>query len=412
MAPAPRVDPPREPGLLALLLVRARAQRVEPITRRLVDSIARENAAYDTSGVVPDEDLWRSCYDNVERLLDMLVLAVLPDGGLASVEDMEPLFDAARATGQRRAEQGLPLDDVLRSYRIGGRLIWEDLVERADPPLDPTSFRDLGVWLWASVDRSSAEVAGSYRRTEQRLLRADTQRVAALWEGLLGGRAREQSFAQAASRGLDLPADAPLILLLLHRTTPEDAAAVVDAVATSYDATTAWQARADGDVIALLALPQDADHRPLVTALGGLRGLDGGVSGRCHGLAETDRAFEQARMAAEGIAPGSGIHAYDRRLVPALLLSSPEIARRLVDQWLGPLRSLPEVEADELVDTLQAWVDAGGSATHAAATIPCHRNTVLNRLGRFTQLTGHRLTDAPPPVGLALALTARDIGLG
>lgn len=412
MTSAPEESPSREPGMLALLLVRARAQRVEPITRRLVDSISRENAAYDTSGVVPDSDLWRSCYDNVERVLDMLVLAVLPDGSLASVEDLEPLFDAARATGQRRAEQGLPLDDVLRSYRIGGRLIWEDLVERADPPLDPESFRDLGVWLWASVDKSSAEVATSYRRTEQRLLRADTQRVAALWEGLLSGRAREQSFAQEASRGLDLPADTPLLLLLLHRTTPEDAAAAVNPVAGPLGTTTVWQARAGGDVIALLALPHDVDHRPLVTALGELPGLDGGVSGQCHGLADIDRAFEQARMAAEGITPGAGIHSYDRRLVPALLLSSPEIARRLVDQWLGPLRSLPEAEAGELIDTLRAWVDAGGSATHAAAAIPCHRNTVLNRLGRVTQLTGQRLTDAPPPVGLALALTARDVGLG
>jgi len=30
-------------------------------------------------------------------------------------------FDAARETGRRRAEQRLPLDDVLRSFRRGGR---------------------------------------------------------------------------------------------------------------------------------------------------------------------------------------------------------------------------------------------------------------------------------------------------
>lgn len=403
---------PARPGLLPLLLVRARAQRVEPITRRLVASISRENAPYDTLGVVPDADLWGSCYDNVERVLDMLVLAVLPDGSLASVEDMEPLFDAARATGQRRAEQGLPLDDVLRSYRIGGRLIWEDLVETADPPLDPESFRDLGVWLWASVDKTSAEVARSYRQTEHRLLRADTQRMAALWEGLLSGRAREQAFAQEASRSMGLPADGSLLLVLMHDTTPEDAAAVVEPLMHPHEARTAWQARTGGDVIGLLALPEGLDQRSLVIALGELTGLDGGVSGLCRGLAEVDQAFEQARMAAEGHHDAAGILSYDQRLLPALLLSSPQIARQLVDHWLGPLLAQPAAEGTELLDTLDAWVEAGGSTSRTASLLPCHRNTVLNRLTRISALIGHHLADHPPPTGLALALRARSLGLG
>lgn len=402
----------RPPGLLPLLLARARAERVEPITRRLVASIARENAAYDTSRVVPDDDLWRSCFDNVERVLDMLVLAVLPDGRLTSVEDMEHLFDAARATGQRRAEQGLPLDDVLRSFRIGGRLIWEDLVERADPPLDPESFRDLGVWLWASVDKSSAEVARSYRQTEHGLLRADAQRMAALWEGLLSGRAREQAFAQEAARSMDLPADAPLLLLLLRDTTLDDAAEAVSTVMHSHEPRTAWQARSGGDVIGLLVPPDGTDHRSLIAALGELTGLDGGVSRLCRGLAEVDRAFEQARVATEGRGAEAGILSYDQRLVPALLLNSPQIARQLVDHWLGPLLALPGAEGAELLDTLDAWANAGGSTSRAAAQLPCHRNTVLNRLARISALTGHHLADDPPPTGLALALQARALGLG
>ncbi|WP_338750375.1 PucR family transcriptional regulator [Janibacter alittae] len=402
----------RDRGLLPLLLARARAHRVEPITTRLVASISRENAAYDTSGVVPDQDLWRSCHDNVERVLDMLVLAVLPDGSLASVEDMEPLFDAARATGRRRAEQGLPLDDVLRSYRIGGRLIWEDLVAYADPPLDPESFRDLGVWLWASVDTSSAEVARCYRATEQRLLRADAQRMAALWEGLLGGRARDQAFAQEASRAMDLPAESPLLLVLVPGSTPEEAALAVDPVVRQHGLSTSWQARAGGDVVGLLALPAGTDHRSLVGALGRLTGVDGGVSSLCHRLADVDVAFEQARMAAEGLEQGVGILSYDERLVPALLLSSPQIAGQLVDHWLGPLLALPRTEGEELLDTLDAWVSAGGSTSRAAAALPCHRNTVLNRLTRVSALLGRRLANEPPPMGLALALHARAIGLG
>lgn len=403
-----------EPGLLALLLVRARAERVDAITRRLVTSIARENNAYDDTGVVPDDDLWRSCHDNVERVLEMLVLSVRPDGNLSSVDDLELLLDAARATGERRAVQGLPLDDVLRSYRIGGRLIWEDLVTRADPPLDSESFLNLGVWLWSSVDTSSAEVARAYRRTEQRLLRADTQRMAAMWEGLLGGRAREEAFAQEASRSMDLPAHAPLLLVLLRCTTPEDAADALADVVEEHHLITAWQTRADGDVVGVLALPDQAGHHRVVAALVDAvesTGLCGGISGRCGGLAEVDEAFEQARMAAAGLERGTGLRSHDDRLVPALLLSSPHISRQLVDHWLGPLLALPEAECAELLDTLFAWVAAGGSTSRAATAIPCHRNTVLNRLVRAATITRQPLLDGPPPTGLALALQAYAAGL-
>lgn len=398
-------------GALSHLLTHARGHRVKPITRRLVATIATENAPYDDTGVVPPQDLWRSCHDNVERVLDMLVLAVRPDGSLTSVDELDPIFDAARATGRLRAQQGLPLDDVLRSFRIGGRLIWEDLVEIADPPLDPESFRDLGVWLWASVDKSSAEVASSYRHTELQLLQADAQRMASLWEGLLTGRAREQAFAHEVARTMDVPVDAP-VLLVVTGSTLQEAMDVVDPLLGSLGATTAWQSRSSGEVVGLVVLPEDGDPRPVLDALTSRATLEGGVSAVCHGLAEVDLAFDQARMAAEGHAPGRGIASYDDQLVPALLLRSPQVAHRLVEHWLGPLAHLPEAEQSELVDTLDAWVAAGGSTSRAATALPCHRNTVLNRLRRISALTGHRLLEAPPEVGLALALRARSLGLG
>jgi DNA-binding PucR family transcriptional regulator len=94
-----------------------------------------------------------------------------------------------------------------------------------------------------------------------------------------------------------------------------------------------------------------------------------------------------------------------------LLLSSPEIGQRLVDVWLGPVLALPRAEASALVDTLVAWVECGGSATRTAERVPCHRNTVLNRLRRVGDLTGRPLDEATPPVDLVLALSAHDLGL-
>jgi hypothetical protein len=51
-------------------------------------------------------------------------------------------FDAARETGRRRAEQRMPLDDVLRSFRLGGRLVWEALPLEPSTPQSPTDGLD------------------------------------------------------------------------------------------------------------------------------------------------------------------------------------------------------------------------------------------------------------------------------
>jgi DNA-binding PucR family transcriptional regulator len=62
-----------------------------------------------------------------------------------------------------------------------------------------------------------------------------------------------------------------------------------------------------------------------------------------------------------------------------------------------------------LLDTLDAWVETSGSAGRTARQVHCHRNTVLNRLRRLSEVTGHDLTGGVTPVELALALRARRV---
>jgi DNA-binding PucR family transcriptional regulator len=57
-----------------------------------------------------------------------------------------------------------------------------------------------------------------------------------------------------------------------------------------------------------------------------------------------------------------------------------------------------------LLDTLEAWLDAGGSAQGAATSLYCHRNTVLNRLRRLERLTQRSLAVPQDLVDLTLAL--------
>jgi hypothetical protein len=401
-----------------------RGTRSEALADRLVDTILNDNLGYVAVGAVSRADLWLSCLDNIRRVLELLALAIDPSSGRSSVGSIsdDPAYQAARSTGRRRAEQGQPLDDVLRSFRMGGRMIWEDLLDQGQE-LDAHDVRAIGTALWEVVDQTSAQVAVAYHSHERSVLRADEQLRAELWEGLLGGRAQDPTFGLQAARALDLPVDALLVVV---------SAAGVDGVDGVDGASgvggaggpggvgleerlaphaSAW-VRRTREVVGLVAL-RDSDPRPVHALLGQWADVERGsavaVSSPVQGLADVDEGHRQASLARESLG-GPGFAAFDDRLPEVLLLSSPEISDRLTALWVTPILDLASSESEALLDTLEAWVACGGSVTRTAETVPCHRNTVLNRLRRVAAVTGHDVLEGAPPVELLLALRARGLG--
>ena len=395
-------DPPDSPAgsTVAASLSRQVLTRVAGLADRLVLTIRESNPGYRGSRLVPEQDLWRSCRDNLVRILQLV-------GGEAW--QGQEYYDAARATGRRRAEQGLPLDDVLRSFRMGGRLVWESLVDEARSlGTDDDALLDLGTRVWEVVDRSSAQVAAAYHDAERRAVRADEQRRASVWEGLLTGVGEDQHFAFEAARILGLQAEGRYLVVVA-----EPASRDLEAVRRVRDrlaavrVESAWQTRGAG----LVGLVQTAAPDP-VRELGALRAVlevRAGASSPVDGLERVPAGFRQAALALRTLGPGDTLAALDERLPEALLVQSPELSQQLVRTWLGSLLDLPEAEREPLLDTLDAWVDTSGSAGRTAVAVHCHRNTVLNRLRRLSEVTGHDLTGGVTPVELALALRARRV---
>lgn len=383
-------------------LAEHRRARVVPIATHLVEVIGEENRGYRDLPVVSRADLLRSCLANVTRVLELL--AETADTGRLREEE-DAAYDAARETGQRRAEQGLPLDDVLRSFRMGGRLIWADLLAQAPMALDPADVRDIGTALWEVVDRTSAEVAASYHRHEHAAVRDDAQQRAELWEGLLTGRARDASFAHLAGRVLDLPVSGDYLVLAGTDVDP------LRAERSTGPAVSRWVRRTDG-VVGLAAL-REGEPGPVLRSLRQLSESAGcalGASTVVAGLSHVDDGVGQAQLALRARDGRPGLATFDEQLPEALLLSSPAVTRRLVAVWLAPLLELGGGEAGVLIDTLTAWVAVGGSVTATATAVPCHRNTVMNRLRRVEGLLDRPLLDRAPPVELDLALRAVRLG--
>ena len=372
--------------------------RVAGLTDRLVDTIQQGNPGYRTATVVPEDDLWRSCHDNLIRLLQLV--------GSVEARFDHVYYDAARATGRRRAEQGLPLDDVLRSFRIGSRLVWEALVVEARSFDVDEVMLDVGTRVWEVVDRSSAQLASAYHDAVRNAVRADEQRRTAIWEGLLTGVAEDPGFAFEAARMLEVPVDASYLVVVAEPSAPDSEAVrrIRDRLAALRVRST-WQARG-ASLVGLVVL---SGWTRELDALRDVVEVRGGASSPVHGLGQVHVGFRHAALALRTLGPGDRFAALDERLPEAILVQSPELAQQLVHTWLGSLIDLPEAERTPLMDTLEAWVETSGSAGRTAELVHCHRNTVLNRLRRLSEATGHDLTTGATPVELVLALRAHRV---
>jgi hypothetical protein len=383
--------------------------QVPALTDLLVHTIYQQNQAYRRLSSVPQEDLWRSCHDNLVRVLQLIADMDGPAGG-------EEHFDAAHATGLRRAQQQMPLEDVIRSFRIGGRFVWAALIDHArrQGDTDADALLDMAGLVWDAVDAVSSEVEVAYHNAERQLVRADEQRRAALWEGLLHGRAKDLAFADEVARTIGLPVGCSYAVAVVDARDDGDNAATDRAVArvrrrlARARLESAWQVRAE-TLVGLIALGECGEGalEALMAALREALAVPAGVSGVVSGLVEVDIAYWQATLARRTLPGGAvAVVALEQRLPEALLLSSPELAGRLVQRWLGPLLKLPAGDRRTLIDTLEAWVLTGGSVRHTAELRHCHRNTVLNRLHRIGHLTGHAFEAGGFELELALALRA------
>ncbi|MBN0042610.1 helix-turn-helix domain-containing protein [Streptomyces actuosus] len=389
---APRGRPLIDADALRVLHRAARVllDDLPQLTDRLLCLLQEQEPAYraalesDTPGTW--QEVHRSLRHSVSSLLD-------PRGA------REAARHCTWRIGATRAEQGLPLDALLHAFRLGGSLVWQDLVDETSrcAPEDVRLLVHVASDVWDFVDEHCTLVADAYRQTEQRLAWRRENRVRLLAGALLDG----------TSRIADLPETAAALGL------PEHGRYVVVAVAGEAGSRDAelgpatrahWHAGPEVDHCIVLAPDGDT---PAGVEPRNAPGVRTGVSSAVDGLAAVGDARRLADVALS-LCPGTGgtVRLTDH-LPEALVVSCPELGTALADRVLGPLAELDGADAEVLVDTLATWLACEGSAQRASRRLYCHRNTVLNRLRRFEQLTGRRLARPTDLVEVGLALAAR-----
>jgi hypothetical protein len=361
---------------------------LDAMSSRMISILERTEGAYADQGPVVLAELFESTRSNLERAVRTL-MGDADDGGRAALA-------AAREVGRRRAAQGVPLETVLRAYRLGGQVTWEALraaAREGEAPGDSDVLLEVAGSVWHVNDVQCAALAEAYRAEERRLAGIDDQARQTVLDGLLGGRGGDPVFVRTASELLALPLEGRLVCAVAP---PDEAGSPTLAdpgarlLKRGVRSVWGWRSGAQVGVVAL-------GSRRVPDVLGWLAELaEGpvGVSAVVEGAASVASAWRLADTAARTLTPGQAqVVTIDDRLPEALLSSSPEIARLLVEQSLGRLLELPADERDVLLDTLTAYLAADGSPSRAAEALYCHRNTVMHRLRRIEQVTGRSVAD-------------------
>jgi purine catabolism regulator len=127
------------------------------------------------------------------------------------------------------------------------------------------------------------------------------------------------------------------------------------------------------------------------------------------------RSFHEARCALEatglsnGQAPDVASHEDLGAFRLLLAVQDDEALRVYTDSVLGPLQDGSGEYGDELLRSLEAFIEQNGQWEKAARQLYCHRHTLRYRIRKIEELTGRDMKSARDRIELWLALRAREL---
>ena len=341
---------------------------------------------------------------------------------LATLAGTTNSLAAPRRAGRVKAEHGIPMTSLLHAYRLAGLQLWDEMMSRSVGTQRTETLLHLSSDVWGIIDRFSGAAAEAYRAFVDERDRRDEQARSVMLLSLLDGSAAPGEIG-GLLRALELPEHASYLVIAAERSSSgADPVPEVHGRLRAAGISSAWTAW-KGEYVGLIGVASRAelDRAVSIVATGARSRV--GISRAFTQLAASPDAVSQARMSVECIAsPGVGIHRYGSAPLDLLLVAQPGYGAELRDSvfanLLGPSSVGGANSADGshsadgtvLLDTLEAWFDAGGSTADAGKRMHCHRNTVLYRLGRIAELTGRSVSRPAEASELYAALRAVRLG--
>lgn len=326
---------------------------------------------------------------------------------------------AAAEYARRLAQRGVPVEALLRAYRVGHASILElCLTELADRDLsgpDVVAVLDVLLrWSFAFVDRMSEQLIGVYVGERDRWLQNASRSRAALVRAVLAGEVGDIEHAEAVLRYRLRGAHVGLVAWLERVHAPGEGPRLLDRFSAALvasrtqpplivmaDETSLWAwLPADGpEPVAEAALAQ-----MIGDAAGEVRAAIGTPAEGVEGFRAThEQALRAQAVAAAGGPGGAVVTSFREASLVAFLTSDVDGARAWVQGVLGPLAGENDA-AGRLRDTVRVFLQTKGSFTETAARMHLHKNTVHYRVRKAEELRGRPLDD--DRIGVEVALLA------
>ncbi|MFE7797414.1 PucR family transcriptional regulator [Nocardia sp. NPDC057440] len=384
----------RPPGPIVEVAA-ALLERIDDLGLRLALRFRAEIESYGTDALVPFESIRISCTRNLRLMVRHFTSDVPIDTG------------PPRETGRIRAEQGVPLAETLHAYRIGFEFLWSELVDEAHrhPAVADAMLVSLAAQVWSMAGEYSVAVAAAYRETTSELILQREHERSVLVEALFTGVIADPATLGEVSRTLGLSPTGRYIVVAADVPSPgREALPGIEAALRVSRIPSAWRLLPDQQ-IGVVSFPSDREAAVLKPLR--RRGARVGVSPAYEALPDTPQALHFARLALSGLRGRiSGVAQFDDNPLAMVVAAAPVEAARMVRVRLGPLLALPREERTRLLETLEHWYAAGGSAAEAGRRLYVHANTVRYRIRRVEELTGRSLGDPQAVLDLGAAVQA------
>lgn len=419
--------------------VRGLARRCERLVDGFVQRMTAEWAAH-----LPEYPTLRGA-----DVADAARLAVLTF--LRRVQGATPTHDARaqfRRRAAHRAEEGMPLPILLRSYTIASRVLFEEFCRTAQPE-EAVALPELARLLFATQDEAIDEVARAYQEELVLLGSARRDRRRELVRDLVAGVTPE---SPAALDEFGLAKGATVLALRLGsggaESGPVESGTVgsgtvqfgaVGSGAVEFGAVAAESTetaepsthrrlhrlheaidehfngpipahleetgghvlvpRTGGESPAAAMSPRisDALTRRLTQVWGGEIRIAVAVAERPDRIGASARTADEILRLVCALGRAPGIYTLEDVLLEYHLTRHDESADRL-GTLLDPLAERPD-----LLDTVRVFLEEAYDRRRTAQRLGLHPNTVDNRLARVTDLTG---LNPATPRGVALLMTA------
>ncbi|MDA3147213.1 helix-turn-helix domain-containing protein [Leucobacter sp. UCMA 4100] len=305
------------------------------------------------------------------------------------------LESVAFNVGTSRARAGISRTALMTAIRMDYAVLWNALVAVASVDDAQLLLRHADP-VWQVVDNYARQAHNGYIAEKEML--TDTRQLAqrALISELVDAKEPRPERIAEIAKALELPLRGPYVLV---------AAAGAEAQTLRDHLTSEYGARAlvtsyyfEGMLVLLMR------ERTWLTSqeLQALRGSELGALILITGLEEI---WSGTRLAAE-LSKLPSSHSGGRRSFD----DWPQLVRaRLVDTHLEPVLNIEAklaecspAERESIEESVRVFLETG-SVQEASARLFCHRNTMTNRLRRFTDLTG---IDVTVPVEAARVVLA------